>query len=357
VSVVTPLQIAGDFVVAVVGGVGVGFAVGFILATVRKFVHAPVLDTSLSLVTPYIAFLGADLIHGSGVLAVVVAGLYLGYRSPAIQSAEARIAESVNWRTIQFLLENAVFLFIGLNVAGILERALRGGPGLWQTLWICVAIFLALGVARFAWIAAATIVYRHGPARLRERGWSWATSIVVSFAGIRGVVTLAAVFLLPEAIPNREFLQFLAFVVVVGSLVAGLALPSIIRHFKLPSPDLAQEGIETQRLMAEAQTAGVLRLEEELSDDDEERVIQRLRANAGFLADALDRPSRGEEPLPATYRRLRRLMLDAERTAVLTARAERRYQEHAVRAALASIDAEETALKASAPKRPGSELT
>jgi CPA1 family monovalent cation:H+ antiporter len=357
VSVVTPLQIAGDFVVAVVGGIAVGFAVGFVLAAVRKFVHAPVLDTSLSLVTPYVAFLVADLVHGSGVLSVVVAGLYLGYRSPAIQSAEARIAESVNWRTIQFLLENAVFLFIGLNLAGILDRALRGGPGLWQTLWICVAVFIALGVARFAWIAAATIIYRHGPARLRERGWSWGTSMVVSFAGIRGVVTLAAVFLLPEAIPNREFLQFLAFVVVVGSLVAGLALPAIIRHFKLPSPDLTQEGIETQRLMAEAQTAGVLRLEEELSDDDEDRVIQRLRANAGFLADALDRPSRGDEPLPATYRRLRRLMLSAERDAVLTARAERRYQEHAVRAALASIDAEETALKASAPKKPGSELT
>lgn len=358
VSVVTPLEIAADFAVAVIGGIAVGLAVGLTLATVRRFVHAPVLDTSLSLVTPFVAFLLAETIHGSGVLAVVVAGLYLGYRSPAIQSAEARIAESVNWKTIQFLLENAVFLFIGLNLAGILDGAVKSGPGLWPTVLISIALFLALGFARFAWIAVATIVYRHGPARLRERGWTWATSIVVAFAGIRGVVTLAAVFLLPAEIPNREFLQFLAFVIVVGSLVAGLALPWIIRLLAIPSPNFDQEGIETQRLMAEAQTAGVLRLEEELTDADEDRVIERLRTNARFLSDALERPpADGAEPLPATYRRLRRLMLDAERDAVLTARSERRYQEHAVRAALASIDAEESALKASAPKRPGSELT
>jgi hypothetical protein len=85
--------------------------------------------------------------------------------------------------------------------------------------------------------------------------------------------------------------------------------------------------------------------------------VGALRTNAAFLADALERPSVGEEPLPATYRRLRRLMLAAERGTVLTAQAERRYQEHAVRAALASIDAEETALQASAPKKPGAELT
>ena len=94
----------------------------------RSRLHSAVLDTSLTLVTPFAAFLLGQVLHGSGVLAVVIAGLYLGYRAPVVSSAEARVAERLNWRTIQFLLENAVFLFIGLNLKGILAGALQHRP-------------------------------------------------------------------------------------------------------------------------------------------------------------------------------------------------------------------------------------
>ena len=114
--------------IAVAVGIGVGFAVGWIVSLVRSRLHSAVLDTSLTLVTPFAAFLLGELLHGSGVLAVVIAGLYLGFRAPAVSSAEARVAERLNWRTIQFLLENAVFLFIGLNLEGILAGALRHRP-------------------------------------------------------------------------------------------------------------------------------------------------------------------------------------------------------------------------------------
>ncbi|PXA70820.1 Na+/H+ antiporter [Cryobacterium arcticum] len=351
-STVTPWSVTTDFVLAVVGGAGVGLVVGFMLAAIRKQLRAPVLDTSLSLITPFLAFILGELVHGSGVLAVVIAGLYLGYRAPVIQSAEARIAESINWRTIQFLLENAVFLFIGLNLESILEGAVSTGPGLWPTVWISLALFGALLVSRFIWMAVTTSVYRYGPRRLRERGWSWRTGVAVSFAGMRGVVTLAAVFLLPPETPGRAFLQFLAFVMVVGTLLQGLALPWIIRRLRLPPPDKNQERIEAQMLLAEAQTAGLARLDAEVTDADEERVIGRLRINAVFLADAIDNPAPEEaEPLPAAYARLRRAMIEAERDAVLAARAEGRYQEPAIRSALAFIDVEETALKAGSPKR------
>ncbi|WP_285042933.1 Na+/H+ antiporter [Plantibacter sp. LMC-P-059a] len=354
-SVVNPVMIAGEFVIEVVAGVGVGLAVGWVLSQVRRRLRAPVLDTCLSLITPFLAFLLAQSIHGSGVLAVVSAGLLLGYRAPIVQSAEARIAESLNWRTIQFLLENAVFLFIGLNLAGILEGAIQTGPGLWPTVFISVGVLAALIVSRFVWEMAVTAIYRLGPRRLRERSWSWGNGIAVSAAGVRGVVTLAAVFLLPEDTPSREFLQFLAFVVVVGTLLSGLALPAIIRALHLPPPNHSQERVEQLMLMAEVQTAGLSRLDELTTEDDEEQVLTRLRTNASFVANALEQyTGEGSELRTVAFARLRRQMIAAEREALLAARAEGRYQEPAVAAVLAAIDAEEATLKAMTPKPPRS---
>ncbi|MEY9852663.1 Na+/H+ antiporter [Leifsonia sp. EB41] len=347
VSIVNPWAIAGDFVIAVVVGVGMGLLVGWVLSLIRKQLRSPVLDTSIGLITPYLAFIPSQFLHGSGILSVVVAGLYLGYRSPTIQTAEARIAETINWRTIEFLLENAVFLFIGLELSSILNSAFRSGITVSETVWICIAVLLALFLARFLWMVGTTALYRYGPQRLRERGWTWPTGIAVSFAGIRGVVTLAAVFLLPESTPHREFLQFLAFVVVVATLLEGLALPWVIRRLKLPPPDFAQEAGEMERLLAEAQAAGLEHLESRVTGQEDERVIERLRVNAVFLSEALENPvPDAEVPAPLEYRKLRRSMIVAERQAVLEARAEGRYQEPAVRSVLAFLDAEESALKA-----------
>jgi len=347
VSIVNPWAIAGDFVIAVLVGVGMGLLVGWVLSLIRKQLRSPVLDTSLGLITPYLAFIPSQFLHGSGILSVVVAGLYLGYRSPTIQTAEARIAETINWRTIEFLLQNAVFLFIGLELSGILNSAFRSGITVTQTIWISIAVLLALFLARFLWMVGTTALYRYGPQRLRERGWTWPTGIAVSFAGIRGVVTLAAVFLLPESTPHREFLQFLAFVVVVATLLEGLALPWVIRRLKLPPPDFAQEAGEMERLLAEAQAAGLEHLESQVTGREDERVMERLRVNAVFLSEALENPlPDAEVAAPLEYRRLRRTMIRAERQAVLDARAEGRYQEVAVRSVLAFLDAEESALKA-----------
>jgi Na+/H+ antiporter len=353
-SVVTPWGVAGDFALAVVVGAAVGGVVGVVLSEIRKRLHSPVLDTSLSLVTPFLAFLPAQVLHGSGALAVVVAGLYLGYRSPVVLSAEARVAERLNWKTVQFLLENAVFLFIGLNLAGVFEGVVRTGPGLWPTIGISVAVLAVVIGSRFAWVFAVMVLYRIGPARFRGRAWNKASSTVVSAAGIRGVVTLAAVFLLPDGTPERELLRFLAFVVVLGTLLQALSLPSIIRRVHLPSPNLAQEWTERQMLTVEAKAAGVARLDLEVTDDDEEFVVNQLRSASSFLSEALEYPVAPEhEPLSATFSRLRNRMIDAEREAVLTARHEGRYQENAVQAVLAAIDAEETALRARHPRAIG----
>jgi Na+/H+ antiporter len=350
VSEVSPGSVALDLVLAVGVGVGAGFLVGFLIAAIRKRLESPVLDTSLSLVTPYVAFIPAQLLHGSGVLAVVIAGLFLGYRSPTIQSAEARIAESINWRTVRFLLENAVFLLIGLSLAGIFAEAVADSPGLWPSVVIGGAVLAAVFLARVLWVAMSTVLYRSGPAWLRERGWRWNNSIAVAVSGIRGVVTLIAVFLLPAETPSRGFLQFLAFVVIAGSLVSGLALPWVIRRLRLPPPNEMQEQTQRRLLMSEAQAAGLARLAAEAPEGVEDRVLNRLRVNATFLTEETEDDLEPEDaPRLKVYANLRRKMIEAERDTVRQARAEGRYEEYAVRAVLAAIDAEELALRATAP--------
>jgi NhaP-type Na+/H+ or K+/H+ antiporter len=132
---------------------------------------------------------------------------------------------------------------------------------MWSMVLICVVVLVTLLVSRMLWSVVVTAVYRWGPRRLRGSSWPFNENIPVSLAGVRDVVTLAAVFLLPEQTPHRSFLQLLAVVVVVGTLLQSLALPWVIRHLTLPHPDLDQERIESQLLLAEAQAAGLDALE------------------------------------------------------------------------------------------------
>lgn len=351
VAVFDPVRAAGEFVLAVVGGVGVGLLVAFVMGAVRRRIAVAVLDTSLSLVTPYVAFLLAHGIGASGPLAVVVAGLFLGFRAPVLQSAESRLAESLNWRTIQFLLENAVFLLIGLSLPAILRGALSSGIGVVRAAVVIGVVVVVLVAARLGWSSAVTAVYRWGPRRLRKRSWQWRLDLPVTVAGVRGVVTLAAVFLLPEQTPHRAFLQFLAFVVVLATLLIGLTLPWVIRKVALPPPDLDQERMETQLLLAEAR-AESLRLVEELEDGAyDHRVVERVRVDAALLGETLVGDDGVRADRSAAYGELRMLAIAEERRAVLRARREGRYPEAAVRAVLTVLDIEEAAVRATVTGR------
>ena len=304
------------------------------------------LDTSLSLVTPYVAYLPAAAVGGSGFFAVAVARLWLGYRSPSVQSAEARIAERINWRTVSFLLENAVFLLIGLQLPAIVRAATRTGIGLGPGVLMGAAIYAAMVVARFVWVFAATAVYRYGPGRVRERRWSWRTALAISYAGVRGVVTLAGGFLLPPTAPVG-FLQLVAFVVVVLSLLQGLGLGALVRSLHLPLPNRDQDRMQVRTLLAEAQSSALDRLEVERSQDDSAVLLSSLRQSAEYRIALGTTEERGEVAMPDRWARLRLLMLQSEREAVLAARQEGRYEEVVVDTVLADLDSIETAMKRS----------
>jgi CPA1 family monovalent cation:H+ antiporter len=304
-----------------------------------------VLDTTLSFAAPYVAFLPAQEVHASGALAVVVTGLILGHKSPQLQSASSRIAENINWRTVQFLLENVVFLLIGLQIRRLVNSVVDADLRWTQVVWPCLAVLAATIAARVVWSYAVVGTMRV----FHLRAWDWRTTAIVSWAGMRGVVTLAAVFLVPQDTPNRALLALAAFTVVAGTLlVQGLTLPVLVRRLKLPGPDLAEDALQAAGLVTAAAHAGLAVLDEVAADDDPPEVLAELRERATKRTnrawEQLGRPQTELEPPAATYRRLRLQMLSAERGSILQARDSGLYDDEVLRVALRDIDVEESML-------------
>ncbi|MGL5856952.1 MAG: Na+/H+ antiporter [Angustibacter sp.] len=338
-----------DFAVAAVGGVLIGLAVGWAVAYVRRRVDDPVLDTSISFVAPFLAFIAAEnkWIHASGVLAVVVTGLMLGHQAHRLQSGASRLAEQSTWRTLQFLLENTVFLLIGLQLPVVVDAA-RQDVGGGSLLLISLVVLAAVLGSRFIWVFGT-----YGLRRLNRRpsadGWTARTSIVVSWAGMRGVVSIAAAFALPEDTPRRGLLLFAAFVVVVGTLVLqGLSLPWLTRQLRLPGPDPAEDALAEAALLHEVARAGGDRLDAERTDADPEQVVAQLRVKVQQRADqAWERLGRSHteyEPPTAAYLRLRLAMIESERQALVAARDSGRYDDDVLRSVATMLDVEESLL-------------
>lgn len=349
VATVGVLQVAGDFLLAAGGGLVVGLLVSAALVAVRRHIKDPVIDTTLSFVAPFLAYLPAEAIHASGVLAVVVTGLLLGHKAPTLQSATSRLSEQTNWRTVQFLLENTVFLLIGLQLPGVLSDAAHSDLGVARLAGTCAVVLVVTILARVAWVFAATAAYRYGPAPMRRRAWQWTQATLVSWAGMRGVVTLAAAFILPASTPQRDLLVLAAFVVVAGTLLfQGTTLPGLVRRLRLAGPDPAEDALQEASLLSDAARAGLERLSRLRRDDDDPAVIARLeertRQRANSAWERLGRRSDIGETPSDTYRRLRLAMLDAERGVVIKARDEGKTDDVVLRDVLAVLDTEESML-------------
>jgi Na+/H+ antiporter len=344
-ATVSPWHVGWDFVRAAGGGLVVGLLAAFVLAKIRKQIDDPVLDTTLSFAAPYLAFLPAQELHASGVLAVVVTGLLLGHKAPVLQTASSRIAENINWRTVQFLLENVVFLLIGLQIRPLLSSVFDEHLPWQHVVWPCFIILVATIAARVVWVFGVVLIMK----ALRRDVWDWRVSVIVSWAGMRGVVTLAAVFLLPAATPERGLLALAAFTVVAGTLVLqGLSLPWLVRRLGLPGPDAAEDALQRAGLVTAAASAGLAVLDEISEPEDPPEVLDQLRERANSRSNGiweqLGRSQSELEPPSAVYRRLRLQMLSAERGSILEARDRGVYDDEVLRQSLSAIDLEESLL-------------
>jgi Na+/H+ antiporter len=343
------LDVGLDFARAAGGGVILGLATFFVVAWVRKHVNDTLLDTAISLVTPYAAYIVAEELHASGVLAVVVAGLLLGHKAPILQTAQSRIAERTNWRTIAFVLENTVFLLIGLQARWILDDVADSELSTNRIVAACALSLVAVIVLRLLWVFPARyLLIRPKADAATGKPPPWTYTFIIGWAGMRGVVTLAAAFVIPESTDHREILLLIAFTVVAGTLfLQGLTLPWLAARLRVPSPDPAEDALARATLLHQATEAGYEVLENQLGEDPHgvnEVIRQRIEQRNFAAWEQLGNSSADVETPSQTYARLRQEMIAAERAKVLEVRNEGSMPSDVVREVLAMLDIEESML-------------
>jgi Na+/H+ antiporter len=349
------MHVGLDFLVASVGGVLVGFVVFVVVAKLRRLITDPVLDVAISFVVPFGTYIAAEKIEASGVVAVVIAGLLLGHKAPIVQTAQSRIAERMNWHTIAFVLENTVFLLIGAQAHWILEDVAGSTVSTPRIVAVCGATLLGVVVLRIAWVFAARyLLVRPGPDPDSGVKPPWQYTLILGWAGMRGVVTLAAAFVIPEDTDHREVLLLIAFTVVAGTLfIQGLSLPWLARRLHVPSPDPMEDALARATLLQQASKAGYKELKDLEFEDPhgvgaliKQRIEQRNFAAWERLGTQAEQESPSE-----LYSRIRLAMLDAERRRVLEIRSTGNVPSSIVSEVLAMLDVEESMIDIASAER------
>ena len=346
-------QAGAGFIVSAVGGVAIGLLVAFVVGRVRRLIEDEVTDVAVSLLTPWVAYLPAEEIHikgldsqPSGVLAVVVAGVILGHKSPLIQSGGSRLFERTNWATISYVLENAVFLLIGLQIRDIVNDIDQSELSAARITVACIVVLLAVIALRFVWVFPTTYLPRLIPKiAAAEPRPEPRTIFMVAWTGMRGVVTLAAVFLLPEDTPEREVLVLIAFVVTVGTLmIQGLTIPMLVRVLDVPSPDRHEDHLQEATVYQSVTDAGMAYLDDKVEGTVGDDVMHRLRERATDRTNAVWERLGGLETPSAQYSRLRAGMLRKERAELLRIRDLGSVDQSILERVMNSLDVEESIL-------------
>lgn len=319
------LDTGGLFVISALGGVAVGLGVGWVVRQVRRRLDNPPAEITISLLTGYFAFIPAELLGVSAVLAAVTAGIYLGWYTPELTTPQVRLQGVAVWEIAQYLLNALLFVLVGLQLPVVIDAL--GGISAARLVGYAALVCVTVIVLRFAWV----FVVLHAPKLLTRRVSSWRGAVFLSWAGMRGALSLAAALALPletdagAAFPGRDLILFLTFSVILATLVGqGLTLPLVIRALGLEDDGLeAREEAKARIRAAEAAVARLdeLLVEEWVREDTAERLrgLYRFRTDR-FMARFEDGDDGGIEMRSQDYQRLRRELLDAERNAILELR-------------------------------------
>jgi Na+/H+ antiporter len=342
------------FVLVAAGGIALGLLVGFAVRAVHCRLDDPPVQMAVSFVTPFLAYLPAERLHVSGVLATVTTGIYLGWHSP-FQRARFRLQAFAFWDTVVFLLNGFIFVVIGLQLPGIL-RALSG-ESLGTLIGHGALISAAVIISRILWIIPSAylpwVLSKH--TRQREPKPRWRNVILISWTGMRGVVSLAAAFALPFTLPDgspfpgRNYILFFTFCVILATLgLQGLTLPSLIRILRVKDDGTTDDEERTARLAANE--AAIAYLEKLcLEDGATPEILRRLRAEYDDRIAQLQRCAkqagdrRGEVATPE-YQRLQQQALDIERQSIITLRNNLTISDAALRRIQRDLDLAEAQL-------------
>jgi Na+/H+ antiporter len=343
------------FVWAAAGGIGFGLLVGFVMRSVQRRLDDPPVQITLSLITPFLAYLPAERLHASGVLATVAAGIYLGWHSPLIVKARFRLQAFAVWEMVAFLLNGFIFIVIGLQLPGILLE-LQGVP---LTTLINEALVISATVilSRIAWVIPGSYLSRLLSRKLHTRDPNppWQDVAIIAWAGMRGVVSLAAAFALPFALPDgspfpgRSYILFFTFCVILATLGGqGLTLPILIRKLGVKDDGATDE--EERSARYQANTAAIAYIDNlSTRDGMAAEILARLRSEYDDRLQQLQRccqnsenPS-GEMVTPQ-YQQLQQEALGVERNTIIGLRNQHVINDEALRRIQRDLDLAEARL-------------
>ncbi|MEI9865097.1 MAG: Na+/H+ antiporter [Limisphaerales bacterium] len=344
--------VGAQFVLVSVGGVALGLGIGWLAEQFHKRIEDTPIEITVSLLTPFVAYLLAERLHISGVLAVVTAGLYLGWRTPMILSSQTRLRGGPVWEMVEFLLNGFVFVLIGLQLPGVLHGLSDHAISIHRLIWYALLISLTVVVIRILWVFPAAYLPRFLFKKLCQRDPypAWQHVAIIGWTGMRGVVSLAAALALSDSFPHRDLVLFLTFIVILATLVVqGLSLPFLIRWLGVEDDGSLEKEEREARL--QANKAALARLDEFVKRDSMKTdALQRLRVeyedHINQLAPVESKRAGSRLRLfSSEYERLSRVALEQERRTIIQLRNESVISDEALRRIQRDIDLAEARLQ------------
>jgi CPA1 family monovalent cation:H+ antiporter len=344
---------AGEFAVIVFAEIAYGIGIGWFSLRLRRWANDPRVEITLSLLTPYAAFLIPQQLGGSGVLATVATGLYVSWNGPLLIPAATRLQGIFFWDLVVYLLEGFVFLVTGLQTRTLIDSM---HPEQFNDLILAIAVTVAvLVIVRFAWVYPAAWIPRLSPAvRRRDPLPPWRWLFILAFVGVRGVVSLAAALALPLTMqsgapfPDRDVILFVTFGVIVVTLIAqGLSLPAVVRFLRLDRDAARERRREMEAetaARAEALEVAHAKLKQFAAEGRASSAAHALlRARHEYRAGRLARPAADDNGTDTTYA-LRLELIAAEREYIYRQLQEGKITDESRRRIERELDLEEASI-------------
>jgi monovalent cation/hydrogen antiporter len=353
--------VGAQFIIISLGGILLGLLIGWLAEQFHKRVEDAPIEITVSLLTPFVAYLAAERLKVSGVLAVVFAGLYLGWRTPVILSSQTRLRGGPVWEMLEFILNGFVFILIGLQLPGVLHGLSDHEFSVRQLVGYALLISLAVIVIRIVWVFPAAYLPRMLFKKIRDRDPypAWQHVVIIGWTGMRGVVSLAAALAIPLTLagtaeatpfPDRNLILFLTFVVILSTLVVqGLSLPFLIRWLGVKDDGSFEKEERIARL--QANQAALVKLNEVFEKVPAKAdALKRLRIEYEDHISQLEsvEPQRANAPLrifSSEYERLSRVALEQERRTIIRLRNEGVISDEVLRRIQRDVDLAEVRLQ------------
>jgi monovalent cation/hydrogen antiporter len=349
------------FCLAAAGGIIIGLATGWLMLRLRRLASDPLVGNTIALLTGFAAYLPADALHVSGVLAVVTAGLYVSWKDPSTVSAKTRLQSIATWEVITFLLNGLLFILIGLQLRTIVESLSAGS--LRSIIRGCVLVSGTVILVRILWVFTSTYVPRAFSRRLRTRHPypPWQQPVLISWVGIRGGISLAAALAVPSSLADgspftgRNEILILTFAVILTTLVLqGLSLPALLRRLNFGDQDTERAGEHRAR---EAITLVAIRYLASAAKGDaiQQRAVKQLqdayrRRAEGFEIARKAFPDNPEAQYMTRLISIERELIGIQRTTLIDLRDHDAISDDVLRRFQVLLDLEESRLEEEEPR-------